>query len=302
MVLIAPRMPGSCFKNFNQSKIILMRVLLLFIAAVFCSAIASAQEITISGYVKDEASDSLLTGKDTLLAKPISSFTETLNKMNERKQQIRSLIIPAALTAYGFVALENDGLKLLDDRIKEEVWTKRPHKSANFDDALQYIPGFSVYVLNGLGVQGKNNLLDATRQYFISSFMMMVVVQSFKKITSLKRPDGFGTNAFPSGHTSTAFVAAEFLNQEYKGRSPWYGITGYAIATVVGYMRIYNNRHWFKDVVTGAGIGIGVTKFVYWIYPSIKRKFFKDRPMKTIIMPYYQNGGGGIALAYNFND
>jgi membrane-associated phospholipid phosphatase len=234
-----------------------------------------------------QVTDSLFTEKDRLLLRPVPSFTNALVKMHETNRQIRSLILPAGLTAYGFIALGNDDLKSLDNSIKEEVWVDHPHKLAHFDDALQYIPGFSVFVLNGLGIQGKNNLLDATRQYFISSFMMMVVVQSLKKITRLKRPDGFGKNAFPSGHTSTAFVAAEFLNQEYKDRSRWYSIAGYAMATAVGYMRIYNNRHWFKDIVTGAGIGIGVTRFVYWIYPSLKRKFFKDRQSNTRLKPYY---------------
>jgi hypothetical protein len=194
----------------------------------------------------------------------------------------QSMIIPISFTAYGFVALNNNKLHEIDNHIKDEVWNEHPHQPAHFDNFLQYMPGFSVYVLNGLGIPGKNNLLDATRQYLLSSFAMMLVVQSIKRITSLSRPDGFGKNTFPSGHTSTAFVAAEFLNQEYGQRSFLYSVAGYTMATVVGYMRIYDNRHWFKDIVSGAGIGMGITKLVYYEYPWIKKKFFKDRKYKQV--------------------
>ncbi len=246
--------------------------------------------------------DSLVIGNNSISKKIIiPALGETLIKMSEGRKQIKSLIMPFSLISYGFIALENDKLQSFDNWVRQEIWVENPHKPAHFDDALQYMPGLSVYVLNGLGIEGKNNLLDATRQYLISSFLMMVVVQSGKAITRLRRPDGFGTNAFPGGHTATAFVAAEFLHQEYKNKSPLISMMGYAMATVVGYMRIYNNRHWLKDDIAGAGIGIGITKLVYWAYPSIKRKFFRDKPMNTMVMPYYQKGGAGISMVYNFH-
>jgi membrane-associated phospholipid phosphatase len=229
------------------------------------------------------------------------SVNDTLSVTHLHRQHIKQIIIPFALTAYGYIGLGNSSINSLDRHIKEEVWTEDPHQPDHFDDWLQYMPGFSVYVLNGLGVQGKNNLLDATRQYLISSLLMTVIVQSTKSITKIRRPDGYGSNAFPSGHTSTVFVAAEFLNQEYGKKSPLYSVTGYAMATLVGYMRLYNNKHWFKDVVAGAGIGMGVTRFVYWIYPSIKERFFKDRVGHTLVMPYYQNGVGGVSVVYDFH-
>ncbi len=249
-----------------------------------------------------QQADSLINREEAGDKKHATAFIGTQARIDNGKFPTRAMVMPAVLTTYGFVALKNEGLELLDDHIRERVWDDQPHKPVHFDDGLQYVPGFSVYVLNGLGIQGKNNLLDATRQYFISSFMMMAIVQTIKKITGLKRPDGFGNNTFPSGHTSTAFVAAEFLSQEFKGRSAWYSIAGYTMATVVGYMRIYNNRHWFKDVVAGAGIGMGVTKFVYWVYPSIKRRFFKDKPGNTMVMPYYQRGAVGLSLIQNLRE
>ncbi len=226
-------------------------------------------------------------GKDTLRTKIDWNITSIKHPFYWQ------MIIPALLTSYGFVALDNDHLLALDNDIKEEVWAEHAHKPVKIDDYLQYIPGISVYGLNAMGIKGKNNFRDRTMLYLLSSTMMAITVQSLKRIIRLPRPNGGGHNAFPSGHTSTAFVAAEFLYQEYKDRSPWYGIAGYAIATTVGYMRIYNNRHWFRDVVTGAGIGLGITKLVYQLYPKIKKLVFRNRSPHTLFIPRYQNNFGG---------
>jgi membrane-associated phospholipid phosphatase len=55
-------------------------------------------------------------------------------------------------------------------------------------------------------------------------------------------------------------MCAEFMHQEYKDQSVWYSIAGYTAATATGVLRMYNVRHWFSDVVAGAGIGILGTK------------------------------------------
>jgi membrane-associated phospholipid phosphatase len=72
-------------------------------------------------------------------------------------------------------------------------------------------------------------------------------------MTRIERPDGSSYNS-SLGHTANAFASAEFLWQEYKDVSIWYGISGYIIASGTGVLRIYNNRHWLTDVAAGAGI------------------------------------------------
>ncbi len=225
---------------------------------------------------------------------------DSLYKINQTKLPIKSLILPATFITYGFVALNNKGLLKLDQSIKEEIWTENPHRTVTVDNYLQYAPAAAVYALNATGIKGKNNFKDRTMIYLMSNAIMGITVHSIKGITRIQRPDGDGTNAFPSGHTATAFVSAEFLYQEYKDVSPWYGIAGYTAAITTAYLRMYNNQHWFRDLLPGAGIGIISTRLAYWIYPSIKRKFFKDKPINTMIMPFYQEGGGGLSFVYNF--
>ena len=72
-------------------------------------------------------------------------------------------------------------------------------------------------------------------------------------------------NSFPSGHTYMAFAGAELLRKEYGSDYPWRAIAGYTIATLVGLMRVRNNRHWVGDVLAGAGLGILTTDLVYWV-------------------------------------
>ena len=72
------------------------------------------------------------------------------------------------------------------------------------------------------------------------------------------------------------------------------------MATTTAYLRMQNNKHWLSDVVAGAGIGIASTKLAYWLYPKLQRKLFKDKPMKTIAMPSFQNGTIGIGLVHKF--
>lgn len=205
------------------------------------------------------------------------------------------------MIGYGFLALHNEELLEFDNNIKQEIWTEHAHKQIKVDNYLQYSPAMAVYGLNALGIKGKNNFRDLSMVYLLSNAMMGATVYSNKKITRIQRPDGFGHNAFPSGHTATAFVAAELLRQEYKERSPWYGVAGYAAAITTAYLRMYNNKHWFRDLWPGAGIGILSTRAAYWIYPIIEKKLFGDRPSNMVMMPYYQNRSVGLSLVYTFS-
>ena len=220
---------------------------------------------------------------------------------NKKTISVKSLIVPGAMITYGFISIGNNNLKNVNKEFHEDIWIDKPHQSKHYDNYLMFAPALSVYGLNIAGIKGKNNLRDRTMIYLLSSVIQNTTVFAIKKMSSQLRPDGTNYNSFPSGHTATAFASAEFLYQEYKDVSPWYGVAGYTMAAATGYLRMYNNKHWFSDVVAGAGIGILSTKVAYWMYPAIKRKLFKNKPVNTMILPYYQKGGGGVALVYNFN-
>ena len=76
----------------------------------------------------------------------------------------------------------------------------------------------------------------------------------------LKGFTGDDYQAFPSGHTTTAFAVASAVTaetSEWWPRSTWIvGPVLYGGAALVGLSRMYEDKHWASDVVTGAAIGV----------------------------------------------
>ena len=68
--------------------------------------------------------------------------------------------------------------------------------------------------------------------------------------------------SFPSGHTSSIFSIATLLVSEYKGK-PAVAVISYSIAGLTALSRIYENKHWFTDVVAGAVLGFVCGKLIY---------------------------------------
>lgn len=235
-----------------------------------------------------------------------NSVTDTIvvkDTVQNLKFNYKQLIIPGVLIGYGFIGLNSDQLKSFNSEIQEEV-NEHIDNKVTIDDFAQYAPAAAVYALNAFGDKGKNNLKDRSIILASSYLMMSVTVLALKDITKVERPDGSSNNSFPSGHTATAFAGAEFLWQEYKDKSVWYGISGYIVATGTGIFRIVNNRHWLTDVAAGAGIGILSTKVAYWIYPYVNRKLFstkaKENKVSSMIMPYYNGKQLGCGLVMQF--
>lgn len=212
----------------------------------------------------------------------------------------KQLIIPATLIGFGVIGINSDQLKDLNAEIREEV-VEHIDKKITVDDFSQYAPAASVYALGVLGIKGKHSVKDQTIILATSFLMMSITVTSLKRITKVERPDGT-SNSFPSGHTANAFMGAEFLYQEYKDVSVWYGISGYAIATFTGAFRMYNNRHWFTDVAAGAGIGILSAKAGYWLFPTVNKLFAsKSNPnKKSAFIPYYDGKQVGFGYVTSF--
>jgi hypothetical protein len=203
---------------------------------------------------------------------------DSLYKSVEKKWQIqalparknyltaKSVLIPVTLVEYGFSSLKSDDLQDLNKKISEEVIEDASGFKTKVDDYLKYAPAASVYLLNAVGIKGKHKILDRTIILAMSSILSAQIVTALKHAIHQLRPDNSTYNSFPSGHTTTAFVGAEMMNQEFGWRSPWYSVAGYTMATGTAFLRIMNNRHWLSDVVAGAGIGMLSTKISYWLY------------------------------------
>jgi len=184
----------------------------------------------------------------------------------------KSIFIPSTFIAYGFSSLHSASLQHLNKSISEEVQEDMRGFSTRVDDYLKYAPTATVYLLNAAGVKGRHQFLGRSVILVMSTILSSQIVTSLKHSTHTLRPDGSTFNAFPSGHTTTAFIGAEMMNQEFGYRSPWYSIAGYTLASGTAALRVMNNRHWLSDVIAGAGIGMLSTKLCYWIYSKVEKK------------------------------
>ncbi len=215
----------------------------------------------------------------------------------DNSHRYQSYILPAAFITYGIVSLGNNSIRNLDLNIRDELNQNHPNFTTKADNFLQFAPLAAVYGLDLIGVKSRSSVLDQTGMILLSNLITTALVTPLKYSTGRLRPNGSANNSFPSGHTATAFAAAELFSQEFKHESSWYSYAGYAVATTTGILRMYNNKHWLSDVVAGAGFGILSTKITYLVYPHLKRLFvFKQRDMTAI--PVYQNGVFGLSFKY----
>jgi len=101
--------------------------------------------------------------------------------------------------------------------------------------------------------------LEGTKQFALSFGTGFIVTHNLKLIIKKQRPEGRNLyDSFPSGHTSSAFSGASFIQRRYGWE---YGKWAYVLAGIVGLSRMEGSDGWHDhwDVLAGAIVGIGST-------------------------------------------
>lgn len=107
-------------------------------------------------------------------------------------------------------------------------------------------------VAGGASLLYEDNLNGAF-QFAETYASQLALTYSLKYIVDKRRPNG-GRYSFPSGHTSSSFSSAAFIQRRYGWKV---GLPAYLLAGYVGWTRIYARKHYPWDVIGGAVIGTG---------------------------------------------
>lgn len=186
----------------------------------------------------------------------------------------------------GKFALVLGGLAFADRPIQRWAITFR-HNNTSLSTVSRYVTQFGGayegYTLGALGAYGfifNNKKMQTTTLLAAQSYITAAAAQYVLKfVTGRQRPlalsrnqgvgspifrgpfadlrdaDGVKLNgSFPSGHTAVAFAAATVYALEYKDK-PWVPIFAYSAASLIGFSRITENKHWATDVLAGAALG-----------------------------------------------
>lgn len=187
------------------------------------------------------------------------------------------LILPVALMSFGIV-----GMYSFDDfnsSIRDNLSGYKKGHTFKADEFIQYATAIG-YV--GLGfipnIKRRSDLRERLMAGVSAYAIMAIAVNTMKYTFKHPRPGSGTRNSFPSGHSATAFTGAELMRIEYGNRI---GLAGYAVAMTVGALRIYNDRHWFTDVIGGAAIGILSARIGYWLIPLEHKLFHLDKNKAT---------------------
>ena len=123
-------------------------------------------------------------------------------------------------------------------------------------DILQIAIPLSAYGTT-LYLDDKEGQMEFYKSYGVS----LASTYALKYTVREQRPDSNAKDSFPSGHTSSAFSGATFIHKRYGFK---YAIVPYLGAIYTGYSRVHSNRHYTRDVVAGALIGVASS----WYFTS----------------------------------
>lgn len=153
--------------------------------------------------------------------------------------QIKAIIL-ALIICIGFYAIDNS--------------TEEGQIFRNVEDYLQFFTPIYAMTIAFFYQDSK----ASAKQLVISLTVVMVVTHIIKNLVKATRPNG-GRCSFPSGHTAFAFAAAMMIHKRYNWQ---YAIPAYINAILVGYLRVFNEKHFPRDVIFAAIMALIMTWFL----------------------------------------
>ena len=209
---------------------------------------------------------------------------------------LKSFIAPAALLGGGS-AIKIFAHDSFDAAVRETVQGIRPEgRAIAADEYLRFLPfamgAALAFAVPDAGWGRRGELLLQTGTALVCT---AALTKGLKLIVDSPRPDASDSNSFPSGHCALAFAGAELVRIQHG----WaWGSAAYVCASAVAGMRLYNDAHWFSDVLAGAGTGILCAQLSRLILPLEKRLLKMDLALTPTLDPV--SGAVCANLAYKF--
>jgi membrane-associated phospholipid phosphatase len=170
----------------------------------------------------------------------------------------------AGLAAAGLIVLF-----AIDDPVRGAL---QAHRSSGLDDLAErvrplgewpFYAGLPAALLASGWLAGDEGLARAGLETAKAGLATMAVVTIIKRGLGRARPlcecgpVSFGPmgagRSLPSGHTAAAFAVATALAE--RTADGWARVGLYSAASLVGWSRLNDNKHWLSDVVAGALVG-----------------------------------------------
>ena len=140
----------------------------------------------------------------------------------------------------------------------------------NIGDYSRFVTPVMHMGLGLAGVPSKHAFLDRAIEETLAYTCSLSAGYLLKYVVHRTRPDGSDVKSFPSGHTLFSFTGAELTRMDYG----WgWGGGAYAVAAFTGAERLWGDKHWFTDVLAGAGIGILSAHVGGWLLEPVKDLF-----------------------------
>lgn len=226
---------------------------------------------------------------DTVQVLPVVTTPNTEPTPARPIKLLRGYILPVALIGIGLYTTSEHSLYSRFDA-SQDAKEAFPKFSTTIDDYLFFLPIAGLYGFNAFSSQNRHNTGRQTVLLISSAALASSIMIPLKHITNIDRPNG-QPHAFPSGHTTYAFVIASVFDREFRDKSKWLSVGGYTVASATGVMRVLNNEHWLSDVLAGAGIGLLSVHTVYYIHDH----YIKNK--KNIsLYPFMHYGATGLGF------
>jgi len=227
-------------------------------------------------------------------------FASTLNLWSQNDTLRNRRMVGNILTSSAFIVV---GSSISGSALEQNLKINLRNAVGNdfefeIENQLQYAPIVELYVADMLGIKARNHWFDQTKYLLLANASTSAITHLLKSLINKERPNG-SSYSFPSGHTSFSFTNASVLRKEFQTTAPWFSYSGYLFSTTTGTMRMVNNKHWFSDVLVGAGIAMLVTELVYYYEPFKNFNPFKKTNNISLI-PQIQQDTYSLYFNYQF--